>query len=390
MSASWVVFGDDWGRHPSTTQHLFRHIPDADRVLWFNSIGMRHPTFSRKDFQRVAARRFRPPQHDKSRSAQDVPANHRIVSPTLLPFHRSSHARQINERHLRAIWKKARDWCGSESPILVYANPAGAFYAPAFRPRAQVYLRLDHYAQLPGVDPTLVERAEERIRLTTDLVIGTAASLLEDFENNHCLHLPQGVDVEHFGQVAIRPPASKVMGFFGLLAPWLDHRLIEEAALQNPDWTFEFIGKKAAWPASLSRLKNIRTLPPIPYAELPSAIQHWQAAWLPFQVNQLTEHVDPLKIREYLAAGLPTLTTPLPAVSSLGRSVVVTTTSRDVAPFLNMARAESASDRTLRRENIAPQSWASRAKVFRRTILNSTSIGTSVPEQSTAPKMSVA
>jgi hypothetical protein len=53
---TWLVFGDDWGRHPSTTQHLARHLGEHSRVIWIDSIGMRSPTLSAADARRELTR----------------------------------------------------------------------------------------------------------------------------------------------------------------------------------------------------------------------------------------------------------------------------------------------------------------------------------------------
>src|SRR4051794_12405543 len=38
-----LVFADDWGRHPSSCQHLVGHLLDRYHVLWVNTIGTRRP-----------------------------------------------------------------------------------------------------------------------------------------------------------------------------------------------------------------------------------------------------------------------------------------------------------------------------------------------------------
>ena len=49
----WIVFGDDWGAHPSTTQHLIVNLPREDRILWVDSIGMRQPKLRVVDVRRI-------------------------------------------------------------------------------------------------------------------------------------------------------------------------------------------------------------------------------------------------------------------------------------------------------------------------------------------------
>ena len=48
----FIVFADNWGRHPSSTQHLFRHILRNNRVLWVHTIGLRNPGLSAYDLKR--------------------------------------------------------------------------------------------------------------------------------------------------------------------------------------------------------------------------------------------------------------------------------------------------------------------------------------------------
>ncbi|MBZ0269221.1 hypothetical protein K8I85_13790, partial [bacterium] len=50
---TFVVFADDWGRHPSSCQHLFRRLLPGNRVIWVNTIGTRAPGISRADLVRA-------------------------------------------------------------------------------------------------------------------------------------------------------------------------------------------------------------------------------------------------------------------------------------------------------------------------------------------------
>ena len=58
--ADLVAFGEDWGRHPSSTQHLIKRIGVDRQVLWVNSIGLRRPQLTFADLNRVADNLLRP------------------------------------------------------------------------------------------------------------------------------------------------------------------------------------------------------------------------------------------------------------------------------------------------------------------------------------------
>jgi hypothetical protein len=386
MKETWVVFGDDWGRHPSTTQHLFSAFPQDQRVIWFNSIGMRAPQLNRGDAFRILGR-FRsqnaaPPPLDMGESVRFVGPE--VISLPFLPLHGSQAVRAVNRALLRRVWSQV-DRRGSDSSIhVVFSNPLALHYLDEIRCDKAVYLRLDDYARLPGVNPDWVNAAEKEIARRRLPVFGTAPSLLQAFEQGPTFHLPQGVDVEHFGRCPEMPPPKKVVGFFGLLAPWLDHDLVEAAARAHSDWTFEFIGKKEIWPQRLHGLTNVRLKGPVDYPLLPRAISHWRAAWLPFEQSELTRHVDPLKIREYLAAGLPTFSTPLPGSrvpaewARMGQGVEAFT------HFLGEVLEDNPEKRRQRKAAMADESWRSRAEVFRKKVLGLAVNGTTVSHQVSA------
>ena len=52
----WIVFADDWGAHPTTTQHLILNMPAGDKIIWVDSIGMRSPRICIKDTRRIISK----------------------------------------------------------------------------------------------------------------------------------------------------------------------------------------------------------------------------------------------------------------------------------------------------------------------------------------------
>jgi glycosyltransferase involved in cell wall biosynthesis len=357
----WIIFGDDWGAHPSTTQHLVRGLPTGDRVVWVNSIGMRGPrlTDARSIVGRVARRR-------RSARRAPPPDHVRVVSPRVAPLHATRAARAFNRASLTRAITRARRGFTRGAVTVLSANPAAAPYLPDDARRV-AYLRLDDYARLPGVDPGLVRWSEPAMVESADVVFGTAERLLFHNVGARQIYLPQGVDVAHFSAAPLEPPARRVLGFFGLLAEWIDYDLILAAARAAPEWTLELVGPtRGAVPAEVHTCENIKLLGPAPYDQLPARIAHWRAAWIPFRVNALTEAVNPVKLREYLAAGLPTLSTPLPEVSRAFPECATATDGEDVARWLRGdVAADTSARRAARRESVADQSWAARAAKMR-------------------------
>jgi hypothetical protein len=357
---TWLVFGDDWGRHPSTTQHLAAQLGANDRVIWIDSLAMRSPQPTVADARRVWAR-----LRGAARTAAAVPDPSWMVRPRphVLPWHLSPIGGALNRR---SISRSVTSVLGGERPVVLVSNPVAALYLDGIPRSALAYLRLDDYAELPGVDPRLARLAERRMLEIADVVVGTARRLLPPGAPG--LYLPQGVDTAHFGRVPLAVPAGKVLGFFGLLAPWIDVEMVAAVARAAPGWTLEFVGRTEVDTAPLRALENVRILPPVPYAELPAVMRHWRAAWAPFRMNDLTSAVNPLKIREYLAAGLPTFCTPLPEVRAI-RGVRLGSTAHDVAAWLlGEVGGDSPSARAARREGVAGDSWEARAADLTRCV----------------------
>ncbi|MGF1547047.1 MAG: hypothetical protein ACFCUG_06950 [Thiotrichales bacterium] len=369
----WIVFGDDWGGHVSTTQHLIRTLPPEDKVLWINSIGMRSPALNTRDLRRIVAKfTQRGQSSDSAPSASAESRAVEVLAPRVVPFHLQRFAQRYNRVSLaRTIGDGARR-LGLDHPVLVSVNPAVELYRESIAHSRLVYLRLDDYGRLNGVDPALIAATESPMLASADLVVATARALLpEGSTPERALYLPQGVDTEHFGQVPLKPSRQRILGFFGLIAEWIDFDLIRAVAEAAPHWTLEFVGPVRYLPPTLRELSNVRWKPAVSYRELPNAIRDWSCAWIPMVVNPLTEAVNPLKAREYLAAGLPTQSVPLPEVRELAQGGDLLIES-DPAAIVAWMECEFATDnearRLARRAAVAADSWTMRSHQLRQHI----------------------
>ena len=113
----------------------------------------------------------------------------------------------------------------------------------------------------------------------------------------------------------------------------------------------------------------MRLRPAVPYAELPDLMLAWDAAWIPYALDDWTLSINPLKLREYLAAGLAAFSTPLPEAQSLAPWVEIGVTAEQVKTWLATTVSEdSRAQRTRRRESVRQDSWTSRAELVRALI----------------------
>ena len=370
----WIVFGDDWGAHPSTTQHLFVHMGPTDRVVWIDSLGMRSPRLTAEDLRRVAhrVRAMAAPAALPAASGRNVHhlACFRCVQPRVIPWHGNPLARAANLASLRVSLAAEFRVLGLQTPVLLASNPVAWWYRAAAPHRRFVYLRLDDYAALPGVDARVAGPADRAACAGADLVVATAQALQPAAgAARRAIYLPQGVDVAHFGRADTAVPPGRTLGFFGLIAEWLDFELIAGVARACPDWRLELLGPVRHVPDGIASLPNVSLRPAVPYEALPRAISGWSAAWAPFRVNELTQAVNPLKLREYLAAGLATACTPIPEAVRLAPTVAIVSTPHAVRAWLAQVAAEdSPAARLGRRAAMAGESWSARAATLRAAV----------------------
>lgn len=364
----WLVFGDDWGRHPSTTQHLIAHLPPGDTITWVGSLGLRPPHLALSDLRRIHERLFpsasnTPPTGLPQSSPLGQRSPDRLITPRLLPWH--LRALPLNRLLFRrALSPTLAAAPPAPRPITLLANPVASLYADLASPWAIIYLRLDDWPRFPGVNPTLIAATEPRLLREADLVLAPNRHLLEGVTAPHAV-LAQGVDLERFA-TPLDPPATRVLGYWGSIAPWLDQDLILAVARNHPDWTLELIGRVDTDLSRLTsaKLPNLRLLPPVRHDQLAAQTTHWRAAWAPFIRGDHIARSSSLKLREYLAAGFPTAATPHPEAASLTHITEVPDLDA-VAAFLASSAADTATSRAARRASVADQSWRARANELR-------------------------
>ena len=132
------------------------------------------------------------------------------------------------------------------------------------------------------------------------------------------VHLfPSGVDSRHYAKSRSmrRPRSHKVAGYVGVIDERVDLDLIARLAAELPRWQVQIVGPVAKIDSSgLPRAENITYLGQVPYERLPATMAGFDVALMPFALNDATRSISPTKTLEYLAAGLPVVSTRVPDV----------------------------------------------------------------------------
>jgi len=200
------------------------------------------------------------------------------------------------------------------------------FYTPMalpltteLEPLAIAYDCMDQLAAFKNAPPELVERERDLFE-RADVVFTGGSALYEAKKSLHPnVHaFPSSVDVPHFARA--RAPQAEPedqaiimkpkLGFYGVIDERMDLELLQGIAAARPSWNLILLGPVVKIdPASLPRAANIHYLGGKSYRELPRYASGWDVALLPFARNESTEFISPTKTPEYLAAGLPVVST---------------------------------------------------------------------------------
>ncbi len=317
-----LCFSHDWTGDPLSKTHLMRLLAQRNRVLWVNSIGYRTPSVNRADLSRIWKKLVASRQ-----PLREVEPNIFVLHPLAIPAYGLSVARQVNQWWLRAQVRRAMRRLDFVRPINWVFNPAAAVVAGKLGEAQLIYQCVDEYSAFAGVTSRAILDLEEQLLRKADLVVVSAEPLLASKSrfNPRTVLVRHGVDYEHFRGAL--DPATKVpdeiarlprpvIGFFGLIADWVDTELMAAVARRFSSGSLVVLGR-ATTDVSCLNLPNVHLLGRKPYAELPTYCKGFDVALNPFRINELTRNANPLKVREYLAAGLPVVSTDIPEVAVL-------------------------------------------------------------------------
>ncbi len=234
-------------------------------------------------------------------------------------------------------------------PVLWFYTPMMLGFADHLRAETIVYDCMDELSAFAFADPLLVEREAELIR-RADVMFTGGYSLYEAKRARHdAIHpFPSAVDVAHFGAARgeIVEPADQAciagpkLGFYGVIDERIDLALIDAVAAARPDWQIVMIGPVVKIdPAALPRRANIYWLGGRRYDELPAYLSGWDAALMPFAINEATRFISPTKTPEYLAAGKPVVSTPITDVIRHYGEATAVAIAGDAASFVSACEA---------------------------------------------------
>jgi glycosyltransferase involved in cell wall biosynthesis len=394
-----VVFADDWGRHPSSCQHLIGKLLNHREIVWVNTIGTRPPRLDFSTAKRVMGklkewgkRNGEPtalavggsPQQlttgEQSQSRAGLPiepptanavGSPRILAPKMWPSFKSNMARSLNKklllRALRPIFASM-----PQPPNVITTLPLVADLVGELPAHRWTYYCVDDFSVWPGYDGETMLRMERDLVPKVQEIVAVSETLVKHISsfNREAHLLTHGVDLDHWRKPTTDVPelanlAQPLVVFWGVIDRRMDLSFVKALCEKLKDGTLVLIGPQEDPDPELLKLPRVKLLPPMPFAKLPSIAKAASVLVMPYIDAPVTRAMQPLKLKEYLATGKPVVVRSLPSTLLWKDCCDVCETAEAFAEKVNQRIAEgTAVNQQVNRGRLDDEGWAEKAKLF--------------------------
>ncbi|MCC7423958.1 MAG: glycosyltransferase [Planctomycetaceae bacterium] len=388
---SLLVFSDDWGRHPSSCQHLIRELLATHRVCWVNTIGTRTPKLDRATLQRAAEKlqQWRVGRKKKAkateRQATGETFDHsasiapQVINPRMWPWFTRALDRRLNRMLLEGQLQKAI----AEMPqpvVAVTTLPITADLVGRLPVAGWVYYCVDDFREWPGLDGRTLGRMEEHLVRKVDEIVVVSETLRTRMSHlgREATLLTHGCDLSRW-QASSRAVASvsgagpapnavfsatdRPILFWGVIDRRTDVAFVRRLSEAIPDHRIVFVGPQQDPDPDLLNLKNVECHPPVPFDSLPNLAAAASVLIMPYTDSPVTRAMQPLKLKEYLATGKPVVVRSLPATHEWSDCLdEASTPDAFAAAVKERLKSGLPSSQWAARERLKQESWSSKAE----------------------------
>jgi len=361
----------DWGKDLLTNeQHLLIRLADHNRILFVESLGLRKPQVAGRDLKRMARRLVR-----GLMPARSVDGLH-VLSPLVLPIHDRPWAKRFNAFVLPRLVQRAARRLGLRDVVLWTFVPQAEVLLETLKPATVLYYIDDDHAAKKGIDGPSFRDAERRFARRADVVMASAPELAarmrtlsdnvhEAFNVADTAMFANALEEGPVDPEIAALPEPRIVFIGAIIASKIDIPMVRELSALRPDWSFPFVGPIGPGDPTtnvegLKDLPNVHLLGHRPYEKLPEVLRGGAAAIMPYHVDGEMRSVFPMKTYEYLAAGLPVVSTHLPALADVDLIDKAATAQEMVDRIEAAMAADSPQARAERSAAVQQFSWESR------------------------------
>jgi len=299
--------------------------------------------------------------------------------PSFLPFSlRSESLNSINKSLLVRCIRSAMERLEFRRPIVAVSHPSHHEMVGQFDEEFSFYDCMDHYTLLPDrrANPVVLAAMERKLVNKADLVFVTSEALHrgQEPDGSKWVLVRNGVDLDHFDPDGCRlgEPDQElagipgpIIGYIGGIGSWFDGDAVAHLAASRPDLSLVLVGPvlDRATARKLRFSPNVYLLGQKPYQDLPRYLDAFAVCLIPFQVNELTRTVNPVKLYEYLATGKPVVAAELDEVTRYRDIVSLYATKEELVKQVERALREQDPEAARLRVRVAGENtWRRRVE----------------------------
>lgn len=319
----------DWNQPIATNQHyMTRELSRTYDATFVESLGLRRPEISMTDLRRIL-NRFSSSRSKSTSHCRPLPSSAKVVSPVIIPFH-TALFQGLNRKLL--LRGPINEWAQSKSPKVFWTYSPVTYGLEEYA-EAAVYHCVDLLAEFPGIDRDLIDKNEKRLALAGVQAAASSKVVLEHLKRQgfrNPIFWPNVADAEtiiHSSVSHTAPRAASAIFAGNLTAKKVDFQLLRRllevgVSLDLAGPVTQGGGDAEAHLAELVS-RGARYHGMLSLEDLAQLMASRSVGLIPYELNAYTRGVSPLKVYEYLAAGLRVVSTPIPSVEDVEGHVVV-------------------------------------------------------------------
>ncbi len=299
-------------------QHIASRLSDSHEVIYINSLGLRAPNLNKSDLLRILKRlvgRF-------SRGAPPTTgsASVNVVSPKVLPWHGYRIIRALNKLLLLRVWRNLPN----EFDLWTFSPLT---YGLEARARKVIYQSVDLLHEFDRVPREVLLSSERDLVKVADCVLASSRVIADHLRSIGARDVgiwENVADTELFARYArnrVEPvPRSGVVFAGNLTASKVDFEILVDIA--SAGYPLYLVGPMAIDGTKTSEVfedllnrSNVNYLGNLPQNELAALFARCCVGVIPYELNEYTQGVFPMKVHEYRSAGLRVVSTKLPSLA---------------------------------------------------------------------------
>jgi glycosyltransferase involved in cell wall biosynthesis len=257
-----------------------------------------------------------------------------LVSPLVLPWHSNRAIRSVNTMALKAQVARLYADHDISDPLVWSFLPGAIDYLNLFRPDKTVYHCVDELSEypVPGIPKQYIEKAHQRMLGAADVVFFASNGLQNKYgavckNEHHVVPSATAFGPEDFENLIepeeIAHVTEPIIGYVGSLHFSVDFELLDRLCWEFPQAHILCVGPFAVSGVQLPKHRNFTHIPKVPHHELPMWLRRMKVGLIPFLDNEHIRYSCPTKFFDYMAAGLPVVSTDVPELRRFDRTIAI-------------------------------------------------------------------